>query len=217
MPPAQPGMPGGWGGPPPTRPTSAVGHRPGPGAIVAVVGLLLFFLAVTALPWASAGDQDATRSDFQEAYEAAQDAGAEFEDEYLGIYAKWLWILMLVFLGVAVLFSTLVVPSSKAGRLVIGFLTGGVVGLVLNAIDDDGRVGPRVTAALQVILVSVIHGIAMFMIFDGPNEPDPAIGIWAGFAGLAVVLFGCVIGTRVERGAPTYMPPPMPVAPPTYR
>jgi hypothetical protein len=29
--------------------------------------------------------------------------------------------------------------------------------------------------------------------------PDPAVGVWAGFAGLVLVLIGCVVGTRTER------------------
>lgn len=180
---------------------------------MAGLGLLVFLLAVTALPWATAGDQDITRSDIQEAYEEAEDAGVEFGDDYLGMYAQWIWMASSGSLAVAVLFSTLVVPSSKAGRIVIGFLMGGLVGLVLNAVDDDGTVGPRVTAALMVILVAVGHGIAQFTMFDGPNEPDPGLGIWAGMAGLLLVLLGCVIGTRVERTAPAYAPGPIP----TYR
>jgi hypothetical protein len=48
-------------------------HRPGPGAIVAVAGLMLFMLSLLGLPWISEGGEDATLSDIGDSLEAADD------------------------------------------------------------------------------------------------------------------------------------------------
>lgn len=197
--------------PAPGGAASTVRHRPGLGAIVAIVGFLVFMFGVAGMPWASVEDEGVTRSDIQDDYERKQDAGLDNVD-FLGEYAEWIWIAGLGVLGLAVLTSTLVVPSSKGARVVLGLLGGGLIGLVVNAVDDEGTFGPRVTAALMTVGVAALHAFSMFLVFEGyPElELDPAAGMWTAFAGLTVVLLGCVLGTRIERGAPAPAPGPMP-------
>lgn len=200
----------------PTPAAPAIRHRPSLGAIVAGIGLLLVLLGVSGLPWATVAEEDVTRSDIQKTYEGQLEA--ELEDvDFLGEYTQWMWIVGLALLAVAVLFSTLVVPSSKGVRVVIGLLTGGLIGLAVNAVDDEGTFGPRVTAALNVLCVAMLHGFALFLFFDEFQdfEPDTGTGVWAALAGFALVLLGCVLGTRLERGTPAPAPAPGPM--PMYR
>jgi hypothetical protein len=118
---------------------------------------------------------------------------------YIEAYARYLWIAVTVAAAVAVFFTTVLVPRAKAARVVIGFLTSGVIGLAVNATDDDGTVGPRVSGVVLTLLCAGVHGFAAFDLFGRELSPDPAIGVWAGLAGLALVLVACVIGTRWEQ------------------
>jgi hypothetical protein len=39
----------------------------------------------------------------------------------------------------------------------------------------------------------------VFDLFGKELAPDPAVGVWAGCAGLVLVLIGCVVAARTER------------------
>jgi hypothetical protein len=221
-PPPPQGAPG-WGGAPGPygRPPAygapggrvEVRHKPGVGLWVALVGVAMFLVSFMGPAWVEAGDQELNFSDLRDMVEP--EGFAEASDlEFFAIYAEWMWIVVLLVLTVAVVFSTLYVPSSKAARVVIGFLTGGMLGLIVHVVDDEGTFAPRVTGALSTIGVAAVHALAVLQLLANDSEPDPGIGIWLGFAGLLVVLFGCVLGTRTERfpassyghgyGAPQY-------------
>jgi len=117
------------------------------------------------------------------------------------LYAKGLCWAFLVAASLAVLTATLWVPRSKGGRMGTGFLTAGLVGLGINALDERGRTGPRVTGALVAVGCLAAHVIAVLQMFDVDGAPDPAAGAWAGAAGLAVVVVGCALGTRTRSAA----------------
>ena len=104
---------------------------------------------------------------------------------------------------IAVVFATWAVPRSKSGRMVTGFLIAGVIGLAVNAADEEGTVGPRVSGALVTLLAGGLHAFAVLDLYGDDYAPDPAWGVWAGFAGLLLVLVGCVMGTRIDR-SPAY-------------
>ncbi len=208
----------------------------------------MLLLSLTALPWVSAGGEEATFSDIRDAFDAVDDldggesfdppdittptvgrsagqgggspagpvpvssfgvrqqeppAAGSSETEFVEIYAEALWMAVVGAAVIAVVFATGIVPSSKGGRLLTGFLMAGVLGLAVNAADDDGSVGPRVSGALVALLCLGVHGYAVFDLFGDELAPDPAWGVWAGVAGLVLVLIGCVMGTRTER-VPAY-------------
>jgi hypothetical protein len=206
---AGPGAPGGWGGPLPAGGPPQVRHLPGMGAIVAVVGLLIFLVSVASLPWARVGGEDVTRSDVVDAYEYEQENDLDDVD-YVGEYATSWWMLVAGVLALAVLFSTLVVPPSKAGRMVTGFVLGSLVGLAVNAADNDGRVGPRISAALAIFGAAAVHGLAQFLLLGDLQDPDVGIGIWGSVVGLAVMLTGCSLGTRTVQAPAAGLPAPAP-------
>ncbi len=131
--------------------------------------------------------------------EVADTAETTGKNAYLEFYTKWGWIGALVGVSLAILFAMLVVPSNKAGRMLTGFLMAGLVGLGLNAADDEGGVAPRICGALVTLLAGALHAGAVWSLFSEELAPDPAVGVWAGLGGLAVVLIGCVAGTRRER------------------
>jgi hypothetical protein len=105
---------------------------------------------------------------------------------------------VLIYVSAAVVFSTLFVPSSHAGRVVIGTLTGGLLGAIIMAVDKEGRVAPRVNGAIITGLATIMHVVAVNQMFDDAMHVDPAYGVYVGYAGLAAVLVGCIIGTRTE-------------------
>jgi hypothetical protein len=121
------------------------------------------------------------------------------ENTYLEAYTSFGWIGVISGVCLAVLFATLLVPSSKAWRMVTGFLTASILGLILNAADSDGTVGPRVSGAIAALVASVGHGVAIYSLFSEEFAPDPAVGVWVGVAGLAAVVVGCIMGTRSEQ------------------
>jgi hypothetical protein len=127
-----------------------------------------------------------------------QAAGGD-ETEFVEIYAKGLWVVVAVMTVVAVVLSTWLVPRSRGGRVVSGFLMAGIVGMAVNLADEEGTVGPRVSAALVVLLCLGVHGYALIDLYGDTFAPDAAWGVWAGVAGLVVALIGCVMGTRIER------------------
>jgi hypothetical protein len=131
--------------------------------------------------------------------EVADTAETTGKNAYLEFYTKWGWIGVLVALSVAVLFTTLVVPSNKAGRMLTGFLMAGFIGLGLNAADDEGGVAPKICGALATLVAAGLHGAAIWALFSEDLAPDPAVGVWAGAGGLAIVFVGCIVGTRRER------------------
>jgi hypothetical protein len=114
------------------------------------------------------------------------------------LYAKGLCWALLVVASLAVLTATLWVPRTKGGRMGTGFLTAGLVGLGINALDERGRTAPRVTGALVATACLGAHVTAVLQMFDADGAPDPAIGAWAGAVGLAIVVVGCIVGTRTR-------------------
>jgi hypothetical protein len=121
------------------------------------------------------------------------------ETDFIELYVHVLWIAVVVMGAVAVLFATWTVPGSKSGRIIVGFLIAGVVGLAINAADEDGAVGPRVSGALVTLLAGGLHTFAVLDLFGDDYAPDLAWGVWAGFGGLLLMLIGCVMGTRIDR------------------
>jgi multidrug transporter EmrE-like cation transporter len=78
-------------------------------------------------------------------------------------------------------------------------MTLGFVGAVVMAIDKEGTNGPKTCGLLATLAVAGIHGLAVQQMFYANDiGVDPAYGVWAGFAGLGVVIVGCVMGTRTE-------------------
>ncbi|HLM64299.1 MAG TPA: hypothetical protein VK306_08390 [Acidimicrobiales bacterium] len=116
--------------------------------------------------------------------------------DYIDAFAEWGWIAVLVLTGIAVLFSTLIVPRSFAGRLVTGFLTAAVVGLLVNAADREGTSAPRVTGALVTILAGAGFAGAVWQLFGEDTAPSPAWGVWVGVGGATAAMLGCLLGTR---------------------
>jgi hypothetical protein len=131
--------------------------------------------------------------------QVVDDAENTGKNTYLEFYTKWGWIGVLAGVSLAILFTTLVVPSNKAGRMLTCFFTAGMLGLLINAADDEGKVAPRVCGALMTLAMAGLHGVAIWALFSEDLAPDPAVGVWAGAAGLAAVLVGCIAGTRHER------------------
>lgn len=121
------------------------------------------------------------------------------EDEFMELYVEVFWYGILAMTVVAVVFATWLVPRSRGLRIVIGFLVGGLLGLVINAVDEQGKVAPRLTGAMIAVLCLGVHGYALSILFGDDYSPDPAIGVWTGVAGLIAVLVGCVVGTRTEQ------------------
>jgi hypothetical protein len=114
------------------------------------------------------------------------------------LYAKGLCWAVAVWAALALVVAALWVPRGKGGRMGLGFVVGGLVGLVANALDEQGRVGPRVTGAFVAVVCLAAHAAAAMEIFGEDGAPDPAIGVWAGGVGLLLVVVGCAIGTRTE-------------------
>ena len=206
-----PGYGRGWGAPP-AGPGMYPGeaahlrHRPGAGAVVAAVGLLMVFLSLFGLPWISSDDRDVSFPDIREAFEVADDAGSGVgpggggtTGDYLEWYAEWIWLAVLAILALAIVVSTLLVPTSVAARVIVGGLTVGVVGAVVMALDKEGTVGPKLCGALITVMAMGLHGFFVVELFDEMAEASPAYGVWVGVVGLVVVMTGCIIGTRTEQ------------------
>ena len=216
--------------------------------MVGLIGLALLVASLAALPWISAGGEDATLRDIGDAYSALDgldvgDGGifappevslpevtvpdGSSPDDGLGpvvtppglpgpaedtytpppggdtepfheLYAKGLCWAVAVWAGLALVAAALWVPGGKGGRIGLGFVVGGLVGLLANVLDDRGRAGPRVTGAFVAAVCLAAHSIAVMGIFGEEGAPDPAIGAGAGALGLVLVFVGCVIGTRTE-------------------
>jgi hypothetical protein len=198
-------------GPQPAR------RRPGLGAAVAVTGLVLFAVAALGLPWTSGADE-LTLAEIGNRAEVASDAAAVRPWKFLFLerYADEVALRVVILLAVAVAFSTLVVPRSRALRVLLGsvpawgglphggtiLILAGVLGLLVNLIDPEGGFGPRVAAVLTTLAVLALHGLALdYVLLDPDPAPDPAFGVWVGLLGLAAVLVGTIIGTR-EVAAP---------------
>jgi hypothetical protein len=153
-----------------------------------------------ALPWVSQGGQDVTLSDIRDQYDGV-DAPSDFA--YMVTYARWIWIVVLGVGAAGLLIGAAVVPSSKSVRMVIGFCTAGLIGVIAHAVDERGTVAPRINGALVVLVAFVLHAGAYADWFAEDAAPDPAFGVWAGFIGLGLVMIGCLMGTRtVPVGVP---------------
>lgn len=198
---AGPMGPNGWGpagAPGGYFPVVEVRHRPGPGAVVAAVGLLMVLMALFGLPWISGGGQDVSFPDIREAIsDNPIDAGGTSGD-YIEFYADGFWVAGVALAVGAGVTATLLVPSSAPARMVIGFLTGGLLGVILMAADKDGRVAPKLCGAFLLLGSFVCHGLAIHELFDGTGT-SPAYGVWFGAVGHAVLLVGCFMGTRIEQ------------------
>lgn len=191
-------MPAGWAQP---NVGPQIRHRPSAGAVVAAVGLLLFVMSLFGLPWVEANGESVNFPDIREALADGVGPGGTSGD-YLEFYSEWIWIVGLVLVTTAVVFSTIIVPTNPGVRAILGFLTLGFVGAVVMAIDKDGTSGPKTCGLLATLAVACLHGLAVQQLFYADDfGADPAYGVWAGFAGLAVVLVGCVMGTRTEHAA----------------
>lgn len=121
------------------------------------------------------------------------------DNDFMEVYVEALWYGVIAMALVAVVFATWIVPRSHGLRIVTGFLSAGVLGLLINAADADGRVGPRVSGAIVALMCLGVYGYALSILFGEEFSPDPAIGAWAGAAGLVLVVVGCITGTRTDR------------------
>jgi len=114
------------------------------------------------------------------------------------LYAKGLCWAVAVWAALGLVVAALWVPRGKGGRMGLGFFVGGLVGLLANALDERGSIGPRVTGAFVCVVCLVAHGAAAMEMFGEDGAPDPAIGVWAGVAGLLMMVLGSAVGTRTE-------------------
>ncbi|HEY8527372.1 MAG TPA: hypothetical protein VIL48_20570 [Acidimicrobiales bacterium] len=157
-------------------------------------------LAPPSAPDGSSGSSGLDLSDIPTTGELTETATNTGKNAYLEVYTAWGWIGVLAGVSVAILFSTLVVPSSKGGRLVTGFLTAGLLGLLFNVGDDEGRFGPRISGAIATLGAGGFHLAAVWALFSEDLSPDPAMGVWVGVGGLVAVFVACIVGTRLDRG-----------------
>lgn len=196
------------------------GRGVGVGAVVAVVGLVLFALSLFVLPWVSQGGEEATLAEIGRSLDdvAGADGPGSWEVDYLRTYADRLALRVVIMLAVAVTFSTLVVPRGRVLRVVTGsvavwaalpdvsmiLISVGLLGLLVSLMDSEGTVGPKVAAVLVVVGVGATHGFAVHLALDETTPaPDPASGIWIGLAGLVAICAGVLIGTRRASTSPT--------------
>lgn len=207
-PPPGPGAPPAWGpsgGWPPPGPVphgqhlTRLRHRPGVGLVLGIAGLLLFVLSLTALDWVDEAGQSMTLGDFRDIFREMHGADGLVRDHLFDAYALFLGWVALGWAAVGLVFSAWVVPTGQAARLVVWGLTLGVVGLLVNGLDREGRVGPRLCGALMALTSLVVHAAAANDFFGEDLAPDPALGVWVGGAGLLLVAVGCIVGTRDER------------------
>ena len=194
-------------------PSRVVRHLPGPGAIVAGVGFLLLGLALFGLPLAKSGSEDYTLSDIRDVYKAMDDNLSQFDvsnnrdEDFIEVYAEGAYLLVLGAAAIGVVVSTLLVPVSKGARMGLGFLAGGLIGLGINAADEDGKFAPRIAGMLAIVMAAVIHAIALADVFgDDAGGLDPAIGVWVSVLGFLLMATGCILGTRMERSPVTPTP-----------
>jgi hypothetical protein len=138
----------------------------------------------------------ATATTLPAAAPAASGAMGTLGGDYIEAFTEWGWIAVLALTGVAVLFSTLIVPRSFGGRLLTGFLMAAVIGLLVNAADREGISAPRVTGALVTILAGAGLAGALWQLFGEDAAPSPAWGVWVGVGGATAALLGCLLGTR---------------------
>src|SRR5262249_48039883 len=118
--------------------------------------------------------------------------------EDLEQYTDWSWLMVIYLATSGVIFSTWIVPTDRAGRVLTGFLTSACLGLV-NLADKDGSTAPRVLGTLSALYALVVQLQAFWYLFwDVENSPDPAIGALLGLGGTVAVVVACIIGTRRE-------------------
>ena len=215
-----PGVPSWHGGPTSMVPggpgmgfgvvVAEVRHRPGAGAVVGALGLLLVLMSLFGLPWVSEGGQDVSFPDIREIYDGLPrsvpgPAGGGSAGDYFELYAQFGWIIVIGLTVAAVTVATLIVPTSPVGRVVIGCLTFGFLGAIVMALDKKGTVGPKVCGAFLVLGAAAIQGMAVHVLFDETGA-SPGYGVWLGALGLVAVLVGCLMGTRTEE-SPNYRRP----------
>lgn len=184
----------GYGNEPP------VVNKPGVGVAIGLIGLAMFILAVVALPWVAGvdGGEDAKLDDFSDMPEEVAEAS---DAEVISAYADGLWIAVAVGLTICVVTSTLAVPQSQGGRVALGVITAGLLGL-LHLADRRGTWAHRVCGAVATCAYGLLHAVAVADVFTVEGESsglDAGAGILVGFLGLLVILAGCIVGTRAEK------------------
>ncbi|HEY8547285.1 MAG TPA: hypothetical protein VIL36_19625, partial [Acidimicrobiales bacterium] len=55
--------------------------------------------------------------------------------------------------------------------------------------------GFRRLAGFVTVLAAGAYGAAVWVVFSG-DGPSPAIGVWSGFAGLALVFLAAILGPK---------------------
>ena len=90
------------------------------------------------------------------------------------LYAKGLCWAVAVWATLGLVVAAAWVPRAKGGRMTLGFLVAGFVGLIATAVDEQGRAGPRVAGAFVALVCLVAHGAAVAGIFGEDGAPDPA-------------------------------------------
>jgi len=149
--------------------------------------------------WVDEAGQSMTLGDFRDIFREMHGADGLVRDHLFDAYALFLGWVALGWAAVGLVFSAWVVPTGQAARLVVWGLTLGVVGLLVNGLDREGRVGPRLCGALMALTSLVVHAAAANDFFGEDLAPDPALGVWVGGTGLLLVAVGCIVGTRDER------------------
>ena len=183
----------------------------GAGFLFGASGLACFLLALLVLPWFEVGGREVTLADIRQSFsvaatdpdtlpgadggsaapetptdvveDQARDVGAQLaasaidsgRARYLEIYTETLWLVLAVGVSLAVLFSTILSPRSTVLSLLLGF---------------------RRLSGLFTFLAILVHGAALWVVFNGTNAPDPAFGVWLGLGGLGAVFLGCILGPK---------------------
>lgn len=188
------GQPGAWpgSGGPQTVPRSEARYGPGIGLAISALGIVLVLLSLFVLKWAK-GDHSAF-SDIHSAATKSSGGSLGFADTLTKAYAQYAAYVYLVLAIIGVGLAGFGLPRSRGSRLVAGFFVGGVVGIVLQAIDQDGTWATQLTAALVAGAAAIVQTVAIERLFRGPASPQ--IGAWLGVVGYLVVIVGVALGAR---------------------
>lgn len=144
-------------------------QRPWLGAIVAGAGLLLLWMATRSMPWI---DDAANRWDLGE-LGATVDALGQFR--VVRWYADWGWKLVVTYVVLVAVLSTLVNPTSRAARTLLWLPLVGPFAL-FNLTDGDGKAAPRVLGALAMLVPAAVLGAVLVDLLVEP-EIDPSVEI----------------------------------------
>ncbi|WP_232283795.1 hypothetical protein [Saccharomonospora cyanea] len=181
---AAPGMGPGFGapGPVPGGPLTVAGW----GALPAALGVVMTFVGMFALPWASAMGNSVWFLDLWEA--------TDWEMDLRPLYVVCLSFVLLAVLPLAVLPWTLgALRTDRSARWLSGILR--------NNLSRRTFVKYRVVFAGRAFAATVLHGMGIAYIFKGDFEASSA-GPWVLLAGCLLTVVGALVGPRKGPGLP---------------